>query len=159
MRLETTVEIDAPPEQVWAILCDVERWPEWTSTVTSAKRLDAGDLAPGSKVRLKQPKLLPAVWEITELEPAASFNWTTKAPGVTTVAEHWLEAIADTGMAATTSTDDATGSGTATRTRVHGVLTQSGPLASLLRPVLTRLTQRYLDIETAGLKQHAEASV
>ncbi len=38
MFLEVTREIHASPEQVWAILADVERWPEWTKSMTKITR-------------------------------------------------------------------------------------------------------------------------
>lgn len=37
-----TVAIDAPPNEVWAVVCDVEHWPDWTPTVHQATRLDQG---------------------------------------------------------------------------------------------------------------------
>jgi uncharacterized protein YndB with AHSA1/START domain len=46
-----TVNIDAPPEQVFAVLCDVERWPEWTPTVSAAQRLDRGPFKLGRSAR------------------------------------------------------------------------------------------------------------
>jgi len=36
------VDIAAPPGGVWAVIADVERWPEWTPTVTRLQRLDRG---------------------------------------------------------------------------------------------------------------------
>ena len=39
------------------MLSDVERWSEWTSTVTPAKRLDDGPLGVGSQARIEQPKI------------------------------------------------------------------------------------------------------
>ena len=35
MQFSITPEVDAPPEVVFAVLSEVERWPEWTPTVTA----------------------------------------------------------------------------------------------------------------------------
>jgi len=34
MEQSPMIEIAAPPECVWGVLADVERWSEWTETVT-----------------------------------------------------------------------------------------------------------------------------
>ena len=41
MQFETTVEINATPEQVWNTLIEVERWPEWTASITKIEPLDS----------------------------------------------------------------------------------------------------------------------
>jgi uncharacterized membrane protein len=76
------VEIKGPSEKVVTVLCDVERWPEWTSTMTSVQRIDNGRFAVGSKARIRQPKLLPAIWQVSEFDPAKNFTWATHTPGV-----------------------------------------------------------------------------
>jgi carbon monoxide dehydrogenase subunit G len=42
MRYETQVAIHATPEAVWAVLAEVERWPEWTPSMTLVRRLERG---------------------------------------------------------------------------------------------------------------------
>ena len=69
-----SVEIRASSERVWEVLSDLEGWPAWTPTVTSVQRVDPGPLAVGSRVRICQPKLLPAVWQLTELDEGRSFT-------------------------------------------------------------------------------------
>ena len=56
---QTETEIDASAELVWATIRDVERWPEWTPTVTSVRLRTPLPLAVGSRAVIRQPKLLP----------------------------------------------------------------------------------------------------
>ncbi|SRR5260370_22870905 len=85
------VDIIASPDRVLAVLCDIERWPEWTSTMTSVRRMDDGPFAVGSRARVRQPKLMPAVWQVTELDERRSFTWVTRSPGVQIRAGHLVE--------------------------------------------------------------------
>lgn len=134
-----TVEIHAPPDRVWAVLRDIERWPEWTPTVTSIQRVNRGPLAVGSRARIRQPKLLPAVWQVTELEEGRSFTWVSRGPGVRVTARHWVEA---------------NGGGSRATLSLH--------YAGLLGPLFARLTRSlsecYLALEARGLKARSEGS-
>lgn len=138
-QFSITVDIHAPPDRVWAVMSDIERWPEWTPTVASTQRVDRGPLAVGSRARIRQPKLPPAVWQVTELDEGKGFTWVTRSPGVRVTARHWVEANGG-GSRATLSIQYA------------GVL---GPLVARL----TRgLNERYLALEARGLRQRSEGS-
>jgi hypothetical protein len=48
-RLETTIQIDAPPSAVWAVLTDTDRYGEWNPFVRSIE----GELRPGQRIRVR----------------------------------------------------------------------------------------------------------
>lgn len=47
MTVEDTIHIEAPPDVVWRVTEAIERWLEWTPTVTSVVRVGQGPLVPG----------------------------------------------------------------------------------------------------------------
>ncbi|WP_147067370.1 SRPBCC family protein [Knoellia locipacati] len=145
MEQSTEVEIHASPERVWEVLSDVERWPEWTETVTTVTRLDAESLGLGSRVRVEQPRLPPTEYVVTELDPGAGFTWVATGPGVRTTARHRIVA--------------GTGAGAGGSVRVRLTVRQAGPLGTVMgRLFFKRLTERYLATEAAGLKARCEAT-
>jgi hypothetical protein len=92
MRWENTVEIDAPAETVWQLTLAVTGWPDFTPTMTSVERLDAGPLRVGSQARIKQPGQSKAVWTVTRLDPARRFfAWQTRRIGLTMLGSHLVE--------------------------------------------------------------------
>jgi hypothetical protein len=135
-----TVEIPAPPERVWAVLADIERWSEWNPTVTRIQRLDRGPLAVGCRARIRQPKLLPATWQVSELQPGRSFTWITRSPGICVTGEHGVEP-------------------TAHGTRVTLSLRFSGVLGPLVARLTRGLNDRYLALEAKGLSERSERRV
>ena len=137
--VSVTINIDAPPEKVFAVLCDVERWPEWTSTMTSVQRLQSGEFAVGSSARVLQPRLRPTVWQVTELEDRCNFTRTTRSPGLRMTAAHLVEP-----------------KGTGCR------VTLSFELSGLLAPAVSwfygGLIERYITVESQGLKKRSESA-
>jgi hypothetical protein len=141
MQFSITTEVDAPAEVVFAVLGEVERWPEWTPTVTRVERLgDAGaPLAVGGRLRIVQPKVPPAEWTITALEPGRGFRLVSRSPGATVEAHHRAEP---------------TGEGH--RSRVTLSVTFSGLLGRVVGWMMRGLNERYLAEEAAGLKRRSE---
>lgn len=90
MRVEHSVEIDAPITRVWELTLDVESWPNHTPTLTSVERLDQSPIAVGSAVRIKQPAQRERVWTVCELEPNRRFAWSARTMGTTMTATHLL---------------------------------------------------------------------
>jgi uncharacterized membrane protein len=139
MSYAASIDIDTPAERVWSVMTDVERWPEWTASITSVQRLDHGPFGVGSRALIKQPKLAAIVWTVTDWQPNRSFTWTAGAVGVTTVAGHQITSRPEGGVTVTLS------------------IQETGWLGPLVGRVLFGLTRRYIDMEVAGLKRRAEA--
>jgi hypothetical protein len=49
-RTESRITIAGSVREVWAYVCDVERWPEWAPTVLEGRIRGGGPLQPGSRV-------------------------------------------------------------------------------------------------------------
>ena len=136
-----TVDIAAPPELVWEVLSNVEHWSDWTESVRWVRRLEDGPLMTGSKAKISQPKIPTVDYVVTELEPGRSFTWVSAAPGALTTARHSVEPLPGGGS------------------RVRLSVEQGGLLGSLVGRVYRGLTERYLAMESAGLKGHCESKV
>ncbi|MEE6175986.1 SRPBCC family protein [Mycobacterium sp. 050134] len=138
MITEDSVEIDAPPQRVWEVFSDVERWPEWTASVTSLTALDGPGLAVGQRFAIKQPRMPKLVWKVTTIDPGASWTWEVRSPGASTSARHEVIARPDG------------------RTLVTQRLEQRGVLGALVGWLMIRTTRRYLELEARGLKARSE---
>ena len=132
------VAIDAPANLVWEVFSDVERWPEWTTSVTRLVALDGPGLVVGKRFEIKQPRMPKLVWEVTDVAPGKSWTWVQRSPGGLTTASHDVTALSES------------------RTRVRQQLDQRGPVGALVGLLMRRMTRRYLDLESVGLKSRSE---
>lgn len=138
MFTEDSVAIDAPPQLVWDVFTDVERWPEWTASVTSLVGRDGPTLAVGNRFAIKQPGLQKLVWKVAEIEPGASWTWAHRSPGVLVTARHYVTALPGG------------------RTLVRQELDQRGVLGALVGQLTVKRTKRFLEMEARGLKARSE---
>ena len=140
LSYEATAEINANRESIWRVLAAVDTWPAWLSTVSSVEPLDDQALRLGARYRIIQPKLRPARWIVTLLEPLYRFAWETRSPGLVIVGDHIIH-------------ESSPNSSTVVLRISFGGL--------LGRPVgrLTRnITEHYLTLEAAALKLKVESS-
>jgi uncharacterized membrane protein len=138
MITEDSVEIDAPAQLVWEVFSDVQRWPEWTASVTSLVGKDGANLAVGKRFSIKQPGMSKFVWRVTEIDHGSSWTWVQRSPGVLVTARHWV----------TTRPGG--------RTLVRQQLEQRGVLGALVGRMMIKKTKRFLELEAQGLKARSE---
>lgn len=136
MRHEVTTTVDAPADLVWRTVKDVEKWPEWTPTMTEI-RLDGDDLRSGGSATVRQPKQPARTWTVTELTEGRSFTWTSTGRGLRMSADHVV--TEENG-----------------RTTVLLTFGMAGPLAPLASLLAGKLVRQAVDTEAASLKKWCE---
>lgn len=159
-QAETPVSADA----LWQVMADLEHWPDWTPSMLEVRLLppvaagnagavpqagaapQAGVAPPGggappagvgSRVRIRQPRLLPGIWTITRWQPGWGFEWAMQSPGLQCIGRHDIEPLPDG------------------RNRVTLALYFTGPLSGPVALLGRRLILRYIDQEMAGLLRRA----
>jgi hypothetical protein len=135
---DISIDIAAPPDVVWRVMSDVERWHEWTASIRGIRLLDKGPLRVGSRALVRQPRFPPALWKVAELDAGRSFTWITSAPGMRVSGRHSVVPH-----------------GAGSRANLH--LHYEGPIARLLARMTRDITDRYLGYEANGLKKRSEA--
>jgi hypothetical protein len=136
MHYEKAVDVAAPQESLWRAVTAVTQWPHWTPTIDEITLLD-GDLGPGARVRIVQPKLRTVVYQVDEWDPGARFSWTARTSGIRIAAGHEAQAA---------------GAGS----RLLLTIDITGPMAPLLVPLVGGRSRRYADTESDRLRRFAE---
>jgi carbon monoxide dehydrogenase subunit G len=133
------VIIQANPAAIWQVLADVQRWPRWNPTVLSVEPLTNHGFHAGSRYRIVQPKLRPAVYEVTECVPNQAFTWVVRAPGARMVADHRINACDGSGA------------------EVELSFSTEGLVGALLGSVYAKRIGEYVRTEARSLKACCEA--
>lgn len=139
MHFEEAIDIEASQQRVWDVLSEIEAWPRRIETVESVESLTPGPVAIGSRIRLKQPKLPEGEWEISVWDAPTYFEFRQKSGGVTSVAGHRVEALADS------------------RSRLTLSLDMRGLPVAVVALFFKDLTKRYMTLEAQGIKGAAES--
>lgn len=138
MQTVERVIIHASPAAIWQVLAEVEHWPRWTPTVLAVEPLTNHGLHVGSRYRITQPKLRPAVYEVTECLPHQAFTWVVRSPGARMIADHRLTGFDGSG------------------TEVELSFTTEGLLGAILGGVYGKRINDYVATEARSLKKHCE---
>jgi uncharacterized protein YndB with AHSA1/START domain len=134
VRSRREIEIVAPPEDVWDVLTDFDRWPRWNPEVKSIS-FD-GPLEPGSLFRWKAgPGKIVSTLE--QVDPPRYVRWRGRTMSIGAIHE-WRFEPRDGG------------------THVLTEETFSGVLARLLRRSLQKQLDRALDEGLEHLKREVE---
>jgi hypothetical protein len=80
--MSATIEIDAPPLDVWAVLVGLDRYPEWnplfreaSGEVAVGKRITLKSFPPGGRPMTVRPKIVTA-------KPGVELRWASSLPGL-----------------------------------------------------------------------------
>lgn len=138
MRIEQSIDIEASPDVVWPVMSGVERWHEWTASITSIQPLDPAGFQVGARYRVLQPKFPPIIWQVTSLEPGRSFEWVARSPGMVSTGRHVVVPRPGGGSTVTLA------------------VLQEGLLGGIIGGMLAATSRRYVDLEANGLKRRCE---
>ena len=83
MRVETTIDLPAPPEEVFDLVMDPMRLGDWVTAHDSVKDVPEGDLSEGSTFRQKLKVAgvsFGVTWKVTEIDEPRLAVWEGKGP-------------------------------------------------------------------------------
>ncbi|MEM7748285.1 MAG: SRPBCC family protein [Pseudomonadota bacterium] len=98
MQIQLSIDIDATPEQVYAVGMDIERWPKVVSAITNTEILSEGPVGVGTvfrETRIMFGREASEVMTIDTLEPPHRYLFTAENHGTAYVTDHIVEALAD----------------------------------------------------------------
>ena len=97
-RVEHAIEIQCPPDDVFATITDPARLPEWQGTAVEAELEGGGPMQPGARVREVRSFLgrrIESTVEILEVDPPTRFVLRSAAGPVLFHVEHVVEPTGD----------------------------------------------------------------
>ena len=136
--LTETTPVHAPPELVWATLSDVVAWVDWLPTVSAVRPLEGSALVLGARYRIEQPRLRPATWVVTALDPPRCFVWEVRSFGMRIVAEHSVRPCSHDGS------------------ELELRMIFDGLLGGLIGRAYRGITRQYLALEAQSLRGRVE---
>jgi carbon monoxide dehydrogenase subunit G len=96
MRFESSIEINAPAEKVWALIDKLEEWPQWMPSIKKIERVSQEPLTVGSQlsVTAKVSRLtVTLLMTITEFVPERNVVMGGKALGTKLTRFYTLEPV------------------------------------------------------------------
>lgn len=137
--MSATIQIDAPPMDVWAVLTDLSSYRDWNPLFREA----SGQVTAGNRIRLRSVhpasgRLMTVKPKITAAVPGAELRWTASLPGIMSGEHSFVLAEAGGG------------------TRLTQSETFGGILAAVSGKTLTRAEASFRELNEA-LKKRAEA--
>jgi uncharacterized membrane protein len=96
MRFESSIDINAPAEKVWALVDKLEEWPQWMPSIKKIERLSGGPLTVGSQLSVTAEVsglTVTLLMTITEFVPQRSVVLEGKALGTKLTRFYNLEPV------------------------------------------------------------------
>jgi len=96
MRFESSIDINAPVEKVWALIDKLEEWPQWMPSIKKIERVSKGPLTAGSQlsVTVKVSGLtVTLLMTIIEFVPERTVVMQGKAMGTNLTRFYTLEPV------------------------------------------------------------------
>ena len=92
-----SIEIAAPPEAIWRVMCDLSRLPEWYFPSQRVEVIDPGPVHPGTRfvlwIRTAAGVVVRAPGEILMVEPSRRLQWRGQSNGIAATATWTLDAL------------------------------------------------------------------
>ncbi len=95
LKFSSSVEIDAPPEKVWALVNKLEEWPQWIPSIKKIEKLSEGALGIGSQIRVTAKSIITVrlLMTITEFVPGRHAVMQGKVLGTEMTRYYTLEPV------------------------------------------------------------------
>ena len=122
-------------DALWMRVVDIEKWPQFTSSISSAVIAHGGVLEVAAEVVIKQPGAPESTWTVTELINQKAFTYEMHRAGLVTVAQHAVEASSTGGSVLTLT------------------FSMRGRLAKVWGALMSKKIREFLQLEVEGLTQ------